>query len=75
MDLDNEELEATRKLYGADKETELKKHIKNLKRYIEEDVIFQDPPQKFSDFDKYCYNHCLDIIAVLDELEKTNKEK
>lgn len=48
-------------------------HKNNLKKYIEEDMAFKEPLKKISDFDKYCYNHCLDIKKVLSELEKKDK--
>ena len=48
----------------------VEQHKENLKKYIEEDVIFREPIKNMSDFDKYCYNHCKDIEAVLTELDK-----
>ena len=48
-------------------------HKNNLKKYIEEDISFKEPLKNISDFDKYCYNHCLDIKTVLEELD--NKDK
>ena len=48
-------------------------HKNNLKKYIEEDMAFKEPLKNISDFDKYCYNHCLDIKEVLSELEKKDK--
>jgi len=45
-------------------------HKNNLKKYIEEDMAFKEPLKNISDFDKYCYNHCLDIKEVLSELDK-----
>lgn len=39
MDLDNEELLATRKLLGLDK-TKIEKSIENLKEYLEEDSLY-----------------------------------
>lgn len=38
--------------------------INNLKRYIEEDVIYQENKPE-SDFDKFCIGHCKDIDTVL----------
>ena len=48
-------------------------HKNNLKKYIEEDMAFKEPLKNISDFDKYCYNHCLDIKEVLSELDKNEK--
>ena len=48
-------------------------HKNNLKKYIEEDMAFKEPFKNISDFDKYCYNHCLDIKEVLSELDKKDK--
>lgn len=48
-------------------------HKNNLKKYIEEDMAFKEPLKNISDFDKYCYNHCLDIKEVLSELDKKDK--
>ena len=48
-------------------------HKNNLKKYIEEDMAFKESLKNISDFDKYCYNHCLDIKEVLAELDKKDK--
>lgn len=52
---------------------DIQKHKDNLKKYIEEDFSFREPIKNMSDFDKYCYNHCLDIEVVLSELDKKEK--
>lgn len=51
--------------------------ISNLKRYIEEDLIYKENKPK-SDFDEFCINHCRDIEIVLNyitKLENKLKEK
>ena len=53
---------------------EERKSIKNLKKYIEEDVIYKKTLKYYSDFDKFCYNHCKDIDTVLILVEKLQKE-
>ena len=52
-----------------------------LKEYINKDKIYQDYKQNklinFSDFDKFCIQHCKDIEKLLEEnleLEKTLDE-
>lgn len=52
----------------------IEEHIKNLKKYIEEDFAFREPIKNMSDFDKYCWNHCKDIETLLTAYEK-EKEK
>ena len=51
---------------------EIEQHKENLKKYIEEDITFREPIKNMSDFDRYCYNHCKDIEAVLAEINKLN---
>lgn len=46
--------------------------ISNLKRYIEEDVIYKENKPE-SDFDEFCIGHCKDIETVLAELETYKK--
>lgn len=46
------------------------KSMKNLREYIEEDMIFNNPPEEMSDFDQFCYNHCKDIENVLKYLKE-----
>lgn len=52
----------------------IEEHMKNLKKYIEEDFAFREPIKNMSDFDKYCWNHCKDIETLLTAYEK-EKEK
>ena len=52
----------------------LEKHIENLKKYINEDFTFREPIKNMSDFDKYCWNHCKDIEAVIKELENAQSD-
>lgn len=51
---------------------DIEQHKENLKKYIEEDMAFREPLLLISDFDRYCYNHCKDIEAVLAEINKLN---
>ena len=73
MDLDNEELLATRKLLGLDK-TRIEKSIENLKEYIEEDELYilykRGENKKLSYFDKFCIEHCEDIEVLITEYER-----
>lgn len=48
-----------------DREEIAKKSVENLKRYIKEDLIYQENKPE-SDFDQFCINHCKDIDNVLD---------
>lgn len=50
-----------------------RKSIKNLKKYIEEDGVYKKTLKYYSDFDKFCYNHCKDIDTVLILVEKLQK--
>lgn len=72
MDLDDEELKATRKLLGLEKEG-IEKNIKNLKEYIKEDDIYarykNGEYNELSDFEMFCINHCKDIEVVLGNLD------
>lgn len=52
---------------------EERKSIKNLKKYIEEDGVYKKTLKYYSDFDKFCYNHCKDIDTVLILVEKLQK--
>ena len=52
----------------------IEKHINNLKEYIETDFAFKEPEKNESDFDKFCYNHCKDIDAVINELDKVEAD-
>lgn len=49
---------------------EEKESIKNLEKYIEEDFAYREPIKNYSDFDKFCYNHCKNIETVLNLIEK-----
>lgn len=49
---------------------EERKSIKNLIKYIEEDGVYKKTLKYYSDFDKFCYNHCKDIDTVLILVEK-----
>lgn len=53
-------------------------NIKNLKRYIKDDEIYQEynnnPAQYFSDFDKFCIEHCEDIKRTIEYTEYLEKE-
>lgn len=52
---------------------EERKSIKNLIKYIEEDGVYKKTLKYYSDFDKFCYNHCKDIDTVLILVEKLQK--
>lgn len=69
MDCDNQEIEATKTIGN---ETNIEKHIQNLKDYIriDKDNINYDD----SDFAQFCKSHCEDIQAVLKELEFANNK-
>lgn len=69
MDLDDDELEATRKMYGVDKESVLRRSIANLNKYIYDDRNFRKNSLK-SDFDRFCESHCKDIENVLNRLKE-----
>ena len=69
MDLDDDELEATRKMYGVDKESVLKRSIKNLNNYIYDDRNVRNNSLE-SDFDRFCERHCKDIENVLNRLKE-----
>ena len=69
-DLDDEELKATRKLNGLDKEG-IEKNIKILKEYIKKDDIYarykNGEYNELSDFEMFCINHCKDIEDILSD--------
>ena len=71
FDLDEIELKSTRKLLGIDKKDNIEKNINNLKKYVEEDKIYEDYKNnklnEFSDFDMFCINHCKDIEKLLSD--------
>lgn len=69
MDLDDDELEATRKMYGVDKESVLKRSIANLNKYIYDDRNVRNNSLE-SDFDRFCESHCKDIENVLNRLKE-----
>ena len=50
----------------------------NLKTYIKEDIIYQEylknKNKNFSDFDKFCIQHCKDIEELLEENKKLKAE-
>ena len=50
----------------------------NLKTYIKEDIIYKEylknKNKNFSDFDKFCIQHCKDIEELLEENEKLKAE-
>lgn len=50
----------------------------NLKTYIKEDIIYQEylknKNKNFSDFDKFCIQHCKDIEELLEENQKLKAE-
>ena len=50
----------------------------NLKTYIKEDIFYKEylknKNKKFSDFDKFCIQHCKDIEELLEENEKLKAE-
>lgn len=52
--------------------------IRDLKRYIEEDDTYNQyingTRKEFDDADKYCINHILAIIKMLEEYKKIKKE-
>lgn len=48
--------------------------ISNLKRYIEEDLIYKENKPK-SDFDEFCINHCRDIETVLYYIKKLEEDE
>lgn len=47
--------------------------ISNLKRYIEEDVIYKENKSE-SDFDEFCIGHCKDIETVLNYIEELEEK-
>lgn len=53
------------------KENNIEKNIKNLKKYVEEDKIYEDYKNnklnEFSDFDMFCINHCKDMEKLLSD--------
>lgn len=53
---------------------EKKKAIENLEKYIEDDDIYNGTRDNLSDFDKFCINHCTDIVIVLDKIKKQQSE-
>lgn len=72
MDLDDEELKATRKLLGLDKVTDIQKNINNLKVYLKYDNIYQKYKidkniNNLSDFDIFCIEHCINIDNLLQD--------
>ena len=69
FDLDDQELEATRKMHGVDKESVLRRSIANLNKYIYDDRNFRKNSLK-SDFDRFCESHCKDIENVLNRLKE-----
>lgn len=69
MDLDDDELEATRKMYGVDKESVLRRSIVNLNKYIYDDRNARNSSLE-SDFDRFCESHCKDIENVLNRLKE-----
>ena len=46
-----------------------KKSVENLKRYIKEDLIYQENKPE-SDFDQFCIDHCKDINNVLNYISE-----
>ena len=48
---------------------EVEDRINNLKRYIAEDLIYQENKPE-SDFDEFCINHCKDIHTILSYIEE-----
>ena len=52
----------------------IQKSIENLKEYIETDYAYKEPEKNVSDFDKFCYSHCKDIDAVINELDKVEAD-
>lgn len=72
FDLDDEELEATRKLHGVRNKMSVEEAKAELKEYITRDPIYKDylegKPTP-SDFDKFCIKHCEAIDIVLKNLE------
>ena len=49
-------------------------HLKNLKEYLDDDVVYKRYEYKkeddyFSDYEMFCINHCQDIKWAIDELE------
>lgn len=72
-DLDDEELKATRRLLGLEKEG-IEKNIKNLKEYIKEDDIYtrykNGEYNELSDFEMFCINHCKDIENLIKKVSE-----
>lgn len=48
-----------------------KDYIKKSK--FEEDFAYREPLKNYSDFDRFCYNHCKDIETVLNIIEELKK--
>lgn len=56
MDLDDEELKATRKLNGVDKESSIEEDIKNVKKYIE--LVINKDYCDCNELNVICGKHC-----------------
>lgn len=72
MDLDNEELEATRKLHGLDKKNNIEEDIKDIKKYIS----FTSKRENFSHDTDWSWNKDLanKIEHVLSDYKRILKE-
>ena len=72
MDLDNEELEATRKLHGLDKKSNIEEDIKTLEveNYYLEELGYLRENNHFIKFNQALKN----LIKAYKELEEENKE-
>lgn len=49
-------------------------HIKNLKEYLDDDVVYKrykliKDDDYFSNYEMFCINHCQDIEWAIDELK------
>lgn len=56
----------------------MENYKKKLKAYLKEDIIYQEylknKNKNFSDFDKFCIQHCKDIEELLEENQKLKAE-
>lgn len=50
------------------------KAIDNLIEYVKKDEIYNGTRENLSDFDKFCIDHCTDIVNVLELIKKQQSE-
>ena len=66
MDLDDEELEATRKLNGVVKKSNIEEDIKILKEFVELDRKIRQNKTE-NDYEQFCERRCVAIEHILAE--------